>query len=42
MELDSSSGTAFYTLIPGEGIVATQGLAAVLPIANVSATVFYG
>ena len=42
VELDSSSGTAFYTLIPGEGVLVTQGLAAVLPIANVSATVFYG
>ena len=42
VELDSSSGTAFYTLIPGEGVLATEGLAAVLPIANVSATVFYG
>jgi hypothetical protein len=42
MELDSASGTAFYTLIPGEGIVVKEGLAAVLPIANVSATVFYG
>ena len=41
-EFDSSSGTAYYTLIPGEGILATEGLAAILPNANVTATVFYG
>ena len=42
VELDSASGTAFYTLIPGEGVLVKEGLAAVLPNANVSATVFYG
>jgi len=41
-EFDSSSGTAYYVLIPGEGILATEGLAAILPNANVTATVFYG
>jgi hypothetical protein len=41
-QFDCSSGTAFYTLIPGEGILATEGLAAILPNANVTATVFYG
>jgi len=41
-EFDSSSGTAYYVLIPGEGILATEGLAALLPNANVTATVFHG
>jgi hypothetical protein len=41
-ELDCSSGTAYYTLIPGEGILAKEGLAVTLPNANVTATVFYG
>lgn len=41
-EFDSSSGTAYYVLIPGEGILATEGLAALLPSPNVTATVFYG
>jgi hypothetical protein len=41
MELDSASGTAFYTLIPGEGIVANDGIFVGVP-ANIAATVFYG
>jgi hypothetical protein len=41
-QLDSSSGTAFYTLIPGEGILATEGLFCLLPSANVTMTIFYG
>ena len=41
-EFDSSSGTAYYVLIPGEGILATEGLAALLPNANVTSTVFHG
>jgi hypothetical protein len=41
-QFDCSSGTAYYTLIPGEGILAQEGLAAILPNANVTATVFYG
>ena len=41
-EFDSSSGTAYYVLIPGEGILATEGLVVLLPSANVTATVFYG
>ena len=41
-EFDSSSGTAYYVLIPGEGILATEGLVALLPSANVTATVFHG
>jgi hypothetical protein len=41
-ELDCSSGTSFYTLIPGEGILATGGLFCLLPSANVTMTIFYG
>jgi hypothetical protein len=41
-ELDSSSGTAFYTLIPGEGVLAKEGLFCLLPSANVTMTIFYG
>jgi hypothetical protein len=42
VELDSSSGTAYYTLIPGEGILATGGLFILLPSVNVTMTIFYG
>ena len=42
VELDSSSGTAYYTLIPGEGILAAGGLFCLLPSTNVSMTIFYG
>jgi hypothetical protein len=41
-EFDSSSGTAFYTLIPGEGILAPNGIYVGLPSADVSSTIFYG
>ena len=41
-ELDCSSGTSFYTLIPGEGILATGGLFCLLPSTNVTMTIFYG
>lgn len=42
VELDSSTGTAFYTLIPGEGILAQEGLFILLPSTSVSMTIFYG
>jgi hypothetical protein len=42
VELDCSTGTAFYTLIPGEGILAAGGLFCLLPSTNVTMTVFYG
>ena len=42
VELDSSSGTAYYTLVPGEGILALEGLFCLLPSTNVSMTIFYG
>jgi hypothetical protein len=41
-ELDCSSGTSFYTLIPGEGILATEGLFCLLPSTTVTMTIFYG
>jgi hypothetical protein len=42
VELDCSTGTAFYTLIPGEGILAAGGLFCLLPSTNVTMTIFYG
>ena len=42
LELDCSTGTSFYTLIPGEGILAQEGLVCLLPSANVTMTIFYG
>ena len=42
IELDCSTGTSFYTLIPGEGIVATEGMVVTLPSASVTMTGFYG
>lgn len=42
LELDSSTGTSFYTLIPGEGILATGGLFCLLPSTTVTMTIFYG
>jgi hypothetical protein len=42
MELDCSSATAFYTMIPGEGILAQQGIYVGLPSATVTTTLFYG
>ena len=41
-EFDCSSGTAFYTLIPGEGILASTGIYVGLPSADVTSTIFYG
>ena len=41
-EFDCSSGTAFYTLIPGEGILAPNGIYVGLPSADVTSTIFYG
>jgi hypothetical protein len=42
IELDCSSGTSFYSLIPGEGILAEGGLFCLLPSASVTMTIFYG
>jgi hypothetical protein len=42
IELDSSTGTSFYTLIPGEGIIADNGIYVFLESGNVTSTIFYG
>ena len=42
VELDCSTGTSFYTLIPGEGILAEGGLFILLPSTTVTMTIFYG
>ena len=41
-EIDCATGTAFYTLIPGEGVLASAGIYAFLPSATVTTTIFYG
>jgi hypothetical protein len=41
-EFDCSSGTSFYTLIPGEGIVADDGIYVGIPSTSVTTTIFYG
>jgi hypothetical protein len=41
-EVDCATGTAFYTLIPGEGVLASVGIYTFLPAATVTTTIFYG
>ena len=41
-EFDCSNGTSFYTLIPGEGIVAPNGIFVGIPNAAITTTIFYG
>jgi hypothetical protein len=41
-EFDCSSGTSFYTLIPGEGILAPNGIYVGIPNASITTTIFYG
>jgi hypothetical protein len=41
-EIDCSNGTSFYTLIPGEGVLAITGIRVFLPSASVTSTIFYG
>jgi hypothetical protein len=41
-EVDCANGTSFYTLIPGEGVLATTGIRVFLPSASVTSTIFYG
>ena len=41
-EFDCSSGTSFYTLIPGEGILAPNGIYVGIPNAAITTTIFYG
>jgi len=42
LEIDTATATAFYTLIPGEGVLATNGIYVFLPSATVTTTIFYG
>ena len=42
LEVDVATATAFYTLIPGEGVLATTGIYVFLPSATVTTTIFYG
>jgi len=42
VEIDCSTATSFYTLIPGEGILAQTGIYVFLPSATVTSTIFYG
>lgn len=41
-EFDCATGTAFYTLIPGEGIVADNGIYVLIPSNTITTTIFYG
>jgi hypothetical protein len=41
-EVDCSTGTSFYTLIPGQGVLAQNGIYVFLPSASVTSTIFYG
>jgi hypothetical protein len=41
-EFDCSSGTSFYTLIPGEGILAPNGIYVGIPNVAITTTIFYG
>ena len=41
-EIDCATGTSFYTLIPGEGVLASVGIYAFLPSGTVTTTIFYG
>jgi hypothetical protein len=42
VEIDCSTATSFYTLIPGEGVLAQTGIYVFLPSATVTTTIFYG
>jgi len=42
IEIDVATATAFYTLIPGEGVLATNGVYVFLPSTTVATTIFYG
>jgi hypothetical protein len=42
LEIDCATATSFYTFIPGEGVLATNGVYVFLPSATVSTTIFYG
>lgn len=42
IEIDVATATSFYTLVPGEGVLATNGIYVFLPSATVTTTIFYG
>ena len=42
VEFDCSNGTAFYTLIPGEGILAQDGIYVGIPNVAITTTLFHG
>jgi hypothetical protein len=41
-EFDCSTGTSFYTLIPGEGVIAPNGIYTFIPVTTITTTIFYG
>jgi hypothetical protein len=41
-EFDCSTATSFYTFIPGEGVIARNGIYTFIPSALVTTTIFYG
>lgn len=41
-EFDCSSGTSYYMLFPGEGVLAHYGIYVGIPSASVTTTIFYG
>ena len=41
-EFDCSTATSFYTLIPGEGVLARNGIYMFSPSVTVTTTIFYG
>jgi hypothetical protein len=41
-EFDCSTATSFYTLIPGEGVLAKNGIYMFSPSDTVTSTIFYG
>lgn len=41
-EIDCSTGTSFYVLIPGEGIIAEDGIYVGIPTPTITTTIFYG
>ena len=41
-EIDCATGTAFYTMVPGEGILAEYGVYVGIPSPTITTTIFYG
>jgi hypothetical protein len=41
-EFDCSTGTAFYSLLPGEGVIFGTGIYTFIPSATITTTIFYG